>query len=216
MQAIWRLSNEDLAKARRASVMLRRLGLLFYLVPFLVLIALIALLMDAMQGAFPWFIAFWCFAWLMVFYCPAGYVLRNVRTLSARRQLRNLAVAHTASGFLASVMVLQYALEGHVFQVERGFCIWIVIPSIIWLVVFRHCRNPHLFAKEPCSSAEVEFIALNRPRLEAGAEIAWPARYRETALGAAAYAGCLVSYLWAAMRVVLVYVYLYETTRGGG
>ena len=210
LAAIWRLSDVELTQAHHSSVVLGRLGMIFYLLPCLIAAMMYWTKMGNLRLNVC-IILFYC-----VFFWPVGFVLRNVRSLQAQRRLKHISVFTTICGFLAIAVVAFLALQtSDVMSSDEFSRFWagctgiLLIPiayTVLWLYVFRHCRNPHLFSDDPCSPEEVAFIALNRPRLARGAEMTYPAHYQRSFFKAVALFGCLLSYLMAVGWVCVSYL----------
>ncbi len=205
LEAVWRLSDVDLAAARHSTVVLKRIGMLFYLLPFLC---------ASTVGSW----LFRLYTWLFYIVCwwPVGYVLRNVRTVLAQRRLKHISIVSAGCSLISIGVALFFAFqidsEGASNEFAKlvgyyaGALLLPCIYGIIWLYVLRHCRNPHIFAEDPCSPAEVEFIWKNRWHLAKGAAMTYPARYEKTFLGAIALFGCLLSYLMAILFIFAIYM----------
>ena len=156
------LSYDELSTAYHSSVVLRRIGMFFYIIPFIFFIFLAPtnILLSLILYAFYMFMLY-----------PIAYLLRNVRLLKSQKRLIHIAVFTKICGGISIVVLLgrmltvDYIENAYQLGNIAGSILLIIIYSIIWLYVHRHVKTSVIFSDKPYSHSDLKSDIESRKHL---------------------------------------------------
>ena len=213
LQPLWELPDNELKAAYHSSVVLRRIGMILYILPLLP-IALIPLMLfsvffssttmlECVLGCalLPLLFVFYAF-----FFYPPAYVMRNVRSVKAKKRLLHIAVFSEICGGIVLVIAILYwchllfmnGLYGNIHHTEdiASHILLLVLFLLPVAIAHRHLKNRHIFSDIPFSHAELKYVVETRKQPVGGA-LRLPERYTYGGLAKTAMFLCLFMYLVA-------------------
>ena len=211
LSAIWSLPDAELASAYHSSVVLRRIGMIMYLLPLLFILPCVFSPKMIMA-------CFFLFVFYVPFLYPTAYVLRNVRSLKAQKRLSHIAVFSAICGGITIAIFFVLVLMNAVQSPYRagyiaGSMLFVVIGVILVLYAHRHIKNKSIFSDNPFSHAELKYVVDNRKSSLDGKE--YPAKYTYGKLAKTAMFFCPLIYLLAISLNYACVEEMFSSLKGG-
>ncbi len=212
LSAIWSLPDAELASAYHSSVVLRRIGMIMYLLPLLFILPFIFSPKMIMASLL-------LFVFYVPFLYPTAYVLRNVRSLKAQKRLSHIAVFSAICGGITIAIYFVMVLMNAVNNAYRagyiaGGMLFVVISVILVLYVHRHIKNMVIFSDNPFSHAELKYVLDSRKQSDLGSK-EYPAKYTYGKLARTAMFFCPLMYLLALSLNFAFVEELFPSLQGG-